>query len=128
MNNSISANNQKLVKDIKSVVADAEAILSATADQTSKEVTALRSNMTAKLADAKQLLLETEQSLLDRTRQAASFTNDYVRENPWQSIAIASGVGFLIRNLPVSRIGLTAVTVAGWWLSLNKPVAPSSHS
>ncbi|HEY8085740.1 MAG TPA: DUF883 family protein [Methylophilaceae bacterium] len=103
MNNSISTNNEKLVKDIKSVVADAEAILTATADQTGKEVAALRSTLTAKLVDAKKRLITIEEAVIDKAKETAAAADEYVHENPWQSVIIAGGLGFLIGYLSSSR-------------------------
>jgi ElaB/YqjD/DUF883 family membrane-anchored ribosome-binding protein len=40
--------------------------------------------------------------MVDQTRKAVGAADDYVRDNPWQSIAVAAGVGFLVGML-VSR-------------------------
>jgi ElaB/YqjD/DUF883 family membrane-anchored ribosome-binding protein len=37
-----------------------------------------------------------EQELVAQARDAARETDRYVRQNPWQSIGIAAGVGLLI--------------------------------
>lgn len=94
--------NEQLVQDIKAVVADAEAILTATAGKTGEEVAEMRASVTAKLADAKARLLEMEEAVVAKAKQAAKATDEYVHENPWQSAIIAGGVGFLIGYL-VSR-------------------------
>ena len=99
----MTSNNEKLVQDIKSVVADAEALLSATSGQAGKGVAELRAAMTARLADAKDRLMAMEQALVDKAKQAAKDTDEYVHENPWQSVIIAGGVGFLIGYLVSSR-------------------------
>lgn len=97
-----TTDNEQLVQDIKAVVADAEAILSATAGKTGEEVAEMRASVTAKLADAKARLLEMEEAVVAKARQAAKATDEYVHENPWQSVIIAGGIGFLIGYL-VSR-------------------------
>lgn len=97
-----TTDNEQLVQDIKAVVADAEAILSATAGKTGEEVAEMRASVAAKLADAKARLLEMEEAVVEKARQAAKATDEYVHENPWQSVIIAGGVGFLIGYL-VSR-------------------------
>ena len=99
----MTSNNEKLVQDIKSVVADAEAVLSATSGQVGEGVAELRTAMTARLADAKNRLMAMEQALVDKAKQAAKGTDEYVHENPWQSVIIAGGVGFLIGYLVSSR-------------------------
>lgn len=98
-----TTNNEKLVQDIKSVVADAEAILRATAGQTGEEVAELRATMTAKLLDAKARLIAIEEAVVEKAKQAAKATDEYVHDNPWQSVIIAGGVGFLIGYLASRR-------------------------
>jgi len=99
----MTSNNEKLVKDIKSVVEDAEAMLRETAGKTGKEVAALHASMTDRLAVAKDKLIAAEEAVLEKTKQAAKATDEYVHENPWQSAIIAGGVGFLIGYLASSR-------------------------
>jgi ElaB/YqjD/DUF883 family membrane-anchored ribosome-binding protein len=41
-------------------------------------------------------LSELEQDVTARAREAAQKTNAYVHENPWPSIGVAAGVGFLV--------------------------------
>ncbi len=99
----MTSNNEKLVRDIRSVVEDAEAMLRETAGKTGKEVAALQASMTDRLAVAKEKLVAAEEAVLAKTKQAAKATDEYVHENPWQSAIIAGGVGFLIGYLASSR-------------------------
>jgi ElaB/YqjD/DUF883 family membrane-anchored ribosome-binding protein len=99
----MATNNEKLVQDVKAVVADAEAILRDTAGKTGKEVAELHASMANRLAAAKERLVEVEEAMLDKAKQAAKVTDEYVHENPWQSAIIAGGVGFLIGFLSSRR-------------------------
>ncbi|MFN5010858.1 MAG: YqjD family protein [Gammaproteobacteria bacterium] len=45
---------------------------------------------------ARERLSGLEEELLDRARDAAQGTEDYVRRNPWQAVGIAAGVGLLL--------------------------------
>lgn len=98
-----NTSNEKLITDIKSVVSDAEAILSATAGQTGEKVAELRASLTARLADAKAKLVSAEEAVVEKARQAAKATDEYVHENPWQSVIIAGGIGFIIGFLASRR-------------------------
>ncbi len=91
-----SSNKQKLVSDMKTVVADAEDILRATAGVAGEKMTELRERIGERLRDAKLRLADAEVALVDKTKAAARVTDDYVRDNPWQSVGIAAGVGFLL--------------------------------
>jgi ElaB/YqjD/DUF883 family membrane-anchored ribosome-binding protein len=96
-------NNEKLISDIKSVVNDAEAILSATAGQTGEKIAELRASMAVRLADAKAKLISAEEVVVEKAKLAAKATDEYVHENPWQSVIIAAGVGFIIGYLASRR-------------------------
>ena len=87
---------QKLVSDMKVVVADAEEILRATAGVAGEKMADLRERIGARLRDAKLRLADAEAVLVDKTKAAARATDDYVNENPWQAVGIAAGVGFLL--------------------------------
>jgi ElaB/YqjD/DUF883 family membrane-anchored ribosome-binding protein len=95
--------NEKLVSDVKAVVADVEALMSTTAGKTGKEVEELRATMVTKLANAKARLAAMEEAAVEKAKQAAKATDEYVHENPWQSVVIAGGVGFLIGYLAARR-------------------------
>ena len=95
-------NKQKLVEDLKTVVADAEEILRATAGVAGEKMAELRERVSTRLNDAKLRLADAEAIVVDKTRAAARVTDEYVRENPWQAVGVAVGIGFLI-GVIVSR-------------------------
>jgi ElaB/YqjD/DUF883 family membrane-anchored ribosome-binding protein len=87
---------EKLVTDIRAVIADAEEILLATADQTGEKIASLRSRIKERVLDARIRLDAAEEVLVEKTRAAARATDDYVHENPWQAVGIGAGIGFLL--------------------------------
>ncbi len=87
---------QQLVTDIKTVIADAEEVLIATADQAGEKVANLRARVQARLHDAKVRLVHAEEILVTKTKAAAKATDAYVHESPWTAIGIAAGVGLLV--------------------------------
>ncbi len=93
---------EKLAADLKVVVADAEELLRATASQAGEKVTAARERIQASLATARVKLAEVERVVVDRTKQAAKATDEYVHEHPWRSVGIAAAVGFVLGVL-ISR-------------------------
>lgn len=99
MSESVSSNlsaQEKLVVDIRAVIADAEEILRATADQTGEKIATLRQRIQERLLDARIRLDAAEAVLIDKTRAAARATDDYVHANPWQAVGIGAGIGFLL--------------------------------
>jgi ElaB/YqjD/DUF883 family membrane-anchored ribosome-binding protein len=87
---------EQLVSDIKSVISDAEEMLSATADQAGEKVNNLRARIQVRLHDAKLRLVDAEEALLAKTKAAARATDEYVHESPWTAIGIAAAAGVLL--------------------------------
>lgn len=86
----------QLIHDFKVVVADAEALLKATAGQGGEAVAAARARAEESLASVKARMTEAEAALVARTRAAAKATDEYVHGHPWQAIGIAASVGVVI--------------------------------
>ena len=55
------------------------------------------------MRQAKARLSSIEDEALRRAREVADATDEYVRENPWQSVGIAAGVGLLVGLLRARR-------------------------
>ena len=91
-----STDKDRLVTDVQAVLADAEELMGATANQGGEKVAAIRAKMTARLADAKDKLQDVEREVMEKTKAAAKATDAYVQSNPWQSVLIAGGVGFAL--------------------------------
>jgi len=92
----------QLVAEFKAVIADAEALIKATAHQGGEKVDQLRSQAESSLASAKEKLEDLHEDLIEKGREAVKVTDDYVQENPWKAVGIAAGVGLVI-GLLVSR-------------------------
>lgn len=95
-------NKEKLMQDLRVVVADAEELLRATAGQAGEKVAAARERIQDNLVVVKDRLAQAEQAVVVKARQAANATDEYVRENPWRAAGIAAGVGLVVGML-ISR-------------------------
>lgn len=93
----------RLIGDFKTVVRDVEELLKATAGQTGDKIGAVRARAEESLREARRKLDEVESDLVDRTKAAAKATDELVHENPWQAVAIATAVGFLLGMLTGRR-------------------------
>jgi ElaB/YqjD/DUF883 family membrane-anchored ribosome-binding protein len=106
MNTEVTPNSQvttdQLVSDLKTVMRDAEALLKATSTQTGERIQQVRAQAEQSLEQARTRLNEIEQEALRRAQEMANATEGYVRDNPWQSVGIAAGVGLLL-GLLLSR-------------------------
>ena len=92
----------QLVADLKTVMHDAEALLKATSTQTGEKIQEVRARAEQSLQQAKGRLSELEQDARRRAQEMTDATEGYVRDNPWQSVGIAAGVGLLL-GLLMSR-------------------------
>lgn len=86
----------KLVADLRIVIADAEELLKATAGQAGDKIAAMRDRISRSLDGAKVRLSQLEEETLEKGKAAARATDHYVHENPWKSVGIAAGVGLLL--------------------------------
>ena len=90
------ASTRKLMDDLRTVVADAEALLNATAHDASEKARDARQRATGSVEQARKRLEELEEELRARAKAAADDAGRYVKDNPWQSIGIAAAVGVVI--------------------------------
>ena len=74
-NTSLSS-QEKLVVDIRAVIADAEDILKATADQTGEKIANLRTRLQDRLLRARNRLDAAETALLEKTRTTERDADD----------------------------------------------------
>ena len=91
-----TVNKEKLVADLKVVVADTEELLRATAGQAGEKVAEIRGRMQDHLATAKASLAEAQAVVVDRAKQVGHATDDYVHDNPWRAVGVAAGFGFIV--------------------------------
>ena len=87
---------EQLISDFKVVIADAEALIRATANQGGEAVVNLRAKAQESLAAAKVKLADAQDALIEKGKIAAQATDDYVHEKPWHAVGIAAGVGLVV--------------------------------
>ncbi|MEK6594442.1 MAG: DUF883 family protein [Pseudomonadota bacterium] len=97
-----AVSKDKLVQDLKVVIVDAEELLRATASQAGEKAAIAREKIQQSLHKAKIKLDEAEEVLVDKTKQAARATDEYVHDHPWKAVGVAAGIGLII-GLLISR-------------------------
>ncbi|WP_107850496.1 DUF883 family protein [Oceanimonas marisflavi] len=93
------AERAALMKDVKQLLTDAEALYQAAADDGTKEGKALKEKLKAQLDRAQQQYADMEDSVVERSRQAAANADDLVRSKPWHAMGIAALVGLVVGAL-----------------------------
>lgn len=94
---------EKLLEDLRLMVADAEELLKATANQTGEVAAVARARIQESLKVVKSRLRAAESAVIERTRQSAKVADQYVHANPWQSIGISACAGVIVGMLVARR-------------------------
>jgi len=82
-------NGGRLAEDLRTLVSDAEALLRASTDVDTAE---LQERAQATLRELRGRLQALEEQVSARARDVDS----YVRDNPWQAVAVAGGIALLL--------------------------------
>jgi ElaB/YqjD/DUF883 family membrane-anchored ribosome-binding protein len=93
----------KLMADLKLVIADAEELLKLTAGQAGDKAADLRARIADRLAASRADLTRLQAQAATQAREAGRAADQYVRENPWSAIGAAAGVGLLLGLLIARR-------------------------
>ncbi len=94
---------EKLVADLKVLLADCEELLKATAAQGGEKFADVRARLQQSMAEIRPRLARAEAAIEGRARAAAKTTDDYVHERPWTAAGIAAAVGLVIGILASRR-------------------------
>jgi ElaB/YqjD/DUF883 family membrane-anchored ribosome-binding protein len=86
----------KLMNDLRVVIADAEEMLRMTADEVGEGAADLRSRLQARLNQAKADLQHLQEVAVAKAKAAGHATDEFVHENPWKAIGIAAGIGLVV--------------------------------
>jgi ElaB/YqjD/DUF883 family membrane-anchored ribosome-binding protein len=97
-----SAPREKLMADLKLVIADAEELLRLTAGQAGDKAAEIRTRMQTRMEQAKADLARLQDAAVGGAKDAGRAADDYVHENPWRAMGVAAGLGFVLGML-VSR-------------------------
>jgi len=102
MSNMTATQREKLMSDLRTVVADAEQLLKLTADEMGEGAAGLRERLQERLAQAKHRLWALQDAAADKARAVGYAADDYVHDHPWKSMAIGAGIGVIVGML-ISR-------------------------
>ena len=98
----MSLGKQKIIEDIKVLLNDSEELVRLSASLPAEGVDALRTRLRDHVEAARNALEAAQSNAQERYRASLDGTVQYTRDNPWQALGIAAGIGFLAGIL-VSR-------------------------
>lgn len=86
----------RLLDDIKMVLREAEELLRSTGQQAGEGYQVARERFESKLSSAKDSISELEEQLSVTARETMENTDRYVKENPWQAVAVGALAGIAL--------------------------------
>ena len=87
---------EKLASALRAVIGDVEELLKTTANQTGEGVADLRERLEKRIEEGRKAVGEQQRPLLDKAEEARESAEAYVRENPWTTLGIATGIGLAL--------------------------------
>jgi ElaB/YqjD/DUF883 family membrane-anchored ribosome-binding protein len=90
------ASRDKLVEDVKVLSKDVQELLKATASVVGEKAAEARSRVQDSLKVAQEKLSVAHEHAHAKGREAFAVTDTYVRDNPWNAVGIAAGIGFIL--------------------------------
>lgn len=96
MNEMTQAHKDRLMSDLRVVIADAEELLRITANQAGQETADLRARITAKMQQAKADLAALQHAAVAQVRAVGHAADQYVHDNPWRAIGVVAGIGLVV--------------------------------
>jgi ElaB/YqjD/DUF883 family membrane-anchored ribosome-binding protein len=96
MNDAILEQRERLMVDLKAVIADAEELLLLSADQAGEGAAKLRERIQDRLLRAREQLSAVQTSAVERAKAAGHAADDFVHDKPWQAVGIAAAVGVVV--------------------------------
>lgn len=94
---------EKLMTDLRVVVADAEALLKLTADEVGESAIGLRDRLQDRLAKARQRMADLQNDAKERALRMTHAADDYAHDHPWQAMSsgavLGAALGFVLGML-----------------------------
>jgi ElaB/YqjD/DUF883 family membrane-anchored ribosome-binding protein len=90
---------EQLYEHLQAVIRDSDALLKASASYAGDKIDQAKAQAAESLAAAKERLSDVQDGLLSQGREYAQRGDQYVRDNPWQSVGFAALAGFVLGAL-----------------------------
>lgn len=91
-----TAHKDKLMADLRVMIADAEELLRVTADQASGNAAEVRGRIQGRLQQARAELAQLQGAAVAQVKAVGHAADEFVHENPWKSVGVAAGIGLVI--------------------------------
>lgn len=93
---STDTTRDRLVADLKQVIASAEELLTATANQSGEAINAARERAESSLKHARRKVAELEDAVVHRAKDAVDTGEAQIKAHPWTAVGVSAGIGLLL--------------------------------
>lgn len=98
----VEGKKDRLVKDLRGVVVDADDLLKEVANYTAEEFVAARTKIEGKLGEVRCRIADARVAVTEKAWSAANSGREYARENPWKVLGAVAATALAI-SLLLSR-------------------------
>jgi len=88
--------SDQLMGDFKALMADAEALIKATASHEEGPISSICSKALETLTNAKETLSNAQGPFTEKAKVVAEGADEFVHRNPWEAVGVAAGLGLLL--------------------------------
>lgn len=92
----------KILAELKSLVGDAERLFRQAADSSSDSLSGVRTQIDRRLARTRDQLNRARRVVNQNAQRSTAVARDYVRENPFRAVGVATAAGVVVGLLVVS--------------------------
>lgn len=90
------SSKDKLLADLKVVVADAETLIREATASSAEGFATLRTRLEGKLVETRAKIDRARAAVGEKTKHATDATQAYLKENPWQSAGVCAVAGMIL--------------------------------
>ena len=92
----MSVSREKFVEDFKALSKDVQDLLKVTSSVVGEKAAEARVRVEESLKIAQDKLSVVQDNVRAKGQEAFTVTDSYVRDNPWNAVGIAAGIGFVL--------------------------------
>jgi ElaB/YqjD/DUF883 family membrane-anchored ribosome-binding protein len=97
------ATKEQFMVELRSVILDVERLLESASSQAGEGTAVACERILESLQILKDRMVTAENTVIERTKKVAKITDQYIHENPWQSMGISACAGVIVGMLVARR-------------------------
>ena len=92
----LRSSKERAASELSNLVSDAQSLLRNTSEYTADQFDGVKSSMLDKLGEVKAFVADKGSAVLDGSKRSVAATDEYVRDHPWQMVAVAAVAGVIV--------------------------------